>query len=157
LIFARSFGVLIFYALIGGTVSATYTTTVAPVGAEVVGLRLLPTALSIFWLSMVIPSTFAEPVALGLRADNGTNFTLAQVFTGFMFMGAAISLWLVRAWKISKLQKTGANSDRVEREAVIRNNDAVPQQPVRDRTFSRVPSVTSRARTAKGLFMLVKV
>ncbi|KAL3430521.1 major facilitator superfamily domain-containing protein [Aspergillus tetrazonus] len=139
-IFAKSFGVLIFYALVGGTVSATYTTTVAPVGAKVVGSQLLPSALSIFWLSVVIPSTFAEPI-----------------FTGFMFMGAAISLWLVRTWKISELQKTGAGNDPVEREAIIRDDDAVPQQPVGDRTFSGDLSAASKARTAKGLFMMVKV
>lgn len=156
-IFAKSFGVLIFYALVGGTVSATYTTTVAPVGAEVVGLQLLASALSIFWLSVVIPSTFAELVALSLRTDNGTNFLHAQIFTGFMFMGAAISLWLVRAWKISELQKTGAGNDPVEREAVIRDDDAVPQQPVRDRTFSGDLSAASKARTSEGLFMMVKV
>ncbi|KUL92350.1 hypothetical protein ZTR_02290 [Talaromyces verruculosus] len=33
-VFAKSFGVLIFYGLIGGAVSATYTTTVAPTGAD---------------------------------------------------------------------------------------------------------------------------
>lgn len=156
-IFAKSFGVLVFYALIGGAVAPTFTTTVAPVGTEVVGLQLLPSALSIFWLSVVIPSTFAEPIALWLRTDNGTNFLHAQIFTGFMYMGAAISLWLVRAWKISELQKTGADGDPVKREAEIRDNDAVPRQPVVARTVSRVPSVTSKAKAAKGLFTVVKV
>jgi hypothetical protein len=41
-----------------------------------------------------------------------------------MFMGAAISLWLVRAWKISELQKTGAGKPPLEREAVIRDDNA---------------------------------
>jgi hypothetical protein len=74
-----------------------------------------------------------------------------------MYMGAAISLWLVRAWKISELQKTGADGDPVKREAEIRDNDAVPRQPVVARTVSRVPSVTSKAKAAKGLFTVVKV
>jgi MFS family permease len=146
-IFAKSFGVLIFYALVGGVVAPTFTTTVAPVAAEVVGLQVLPSALSILWLSVVIPSTFAEPIALWLRTDNGTNFLHAQIFTGFMYMGAAICLWLVRAWKISdlKLQKTGT-------EAEIRDNDAVVA-----RTVSRGPSVMSKAKAAKGLFTVAKV
>jgi MFS family permease len=145
-IFAKSFGVLIFYALVGGVVAPTFTTTVAPVATEVVGLQVLPSALSILWLSVVIPSTFAEPIALWLRTDNGTNFLHAQIFTGFMYMGAAICLWLVRAWKISdlKLQKTS--------EAEIRDNDAVVA-----RTVSRGPSVMSKAKAAKGLFALAKV
>lgn len=148
-IFAKSFGVLIFYGLIGGAVSATYTTTVAPVGAEVVGLQLLPSALSIFWLSVVIPSTFAEPIALWLRTDNGTNFLHAQIFTGCMYMAATVSIWLVRAWKISELQKTGADGDPVKREAGIRDNSAVMA-----RTVSRGES---KANTAKALFSMARV
>ncbi|GFF85204.1 MFS general substrate transporter [Aspergillus lentulus] len=60
-IFAKSFGVLIFYALVGRVVAPTFTTTVAPVAVEVVGLQVLPSALSILRLSVVMPSTFAEP------------------------------------------------------------------------------------------------
>ena len=56
-IFAKSFGVLIFFALIGGTVAGTFWTTIAPVGAEVVGLKELPSALSITWLVLVLPTT----------------------------------------------------------------------------------------------------
>lgn len=155
-IFAKSFGVLIFYAILGGAVAPTFTTTVAPVGAEVVGLQLLPSALSIFWLSVVIPSTFAEPIALWLRTDNGTNFLHAQIFTGSMYMAAAIALWLVRAWKISELQQVGADSNPVKREAAIRDNDTVPRELMVARTVSR-SSVRSTAKAAKGLFAMVKV
>lgn len=56
-IFAKKFGVLIFFALIVGTVSGTFWTTIAPVGAEVVGLKELPSALSIVWLVLVLPTT----------------------------------------------------------------------------------------------------
>lgn len=56
-IFAKSFGVLIFFALIVGTVAGTFWTTIAPVVAEVVGLRELPSALSIVWIVLVLPTT----------------------------------------------------------------------------------------------------
>ena len=56
-IFAKSFGVLIFFSLLVGTVAGTFWTTIAPVGAEVVGLKELPSALSIVWLVLVIPTT----------------------------------------------------------------------------------------------------
>ncbi|RMZ79698.1 hypothetical protein DV738_g3213, partial [Chaetothyriales sp. CBS 135597] len=112
-IFAKSFGVLIFFALICGPVAATFTTTVAPVAAEVVGLQLLPSALSIFWLSSVTPSTFAEPIALWLRTDKSTNFLHAQIFVGFMFMGACICLLLVRAWKISDVEMARDGRDPI--------------------------------------------
>ena len=56
-IFAKSFGVLAFFAIIVGTVAGTFWTTIGPVGAEVVGLKELPSALSIVWIVLVLPTT----------------------------------------------------------------------------------------------------
>ena len=56
-IFAKSFGVLVFFAIIVGTVAGTFWTTIGPVGAEVVGLKELPSALSIVWIVLVLPTT----------------------------------------------------------------------------------------------------
>lgn len=56
-IFAKSFGVLVFFAIIVGTVAGTFWTTIAPVGAEVVGLKQLPSALCIVWIVLVLPTT----------------------------------------------------------------------------------------------------
>ena len=56
-IFAKSFGVLIFFAIVAGTVAGTFWTTVAPVGAEVVGLKELPAGLAMTWLVLVPPAT----------------------------------------------------------------------------------------------------
>lgn len=56
-IFAKSFGILVFFAIIVGTVAGTFWTTIAPVGAEVVGLKELPSALSIVWIFLVLPTT----------------------------------------------------------------------------------------------------
>ena len=55
--FAKNYGVLIFFSILVGTVSGTFWTTIAPVGAEVVGLKELPSALSIVWLVLVLPTT----------------------------------------------------------------------------------------------------
>jgi MFS family permease len=55
--FAKSFGVIIFFAMLGGTVAGTYWAVVAPVTAEVMGLKRLPSALSITWLVLVLPTT----------------------------------------------------------------------------------------------------
>ncbi len=56
-IFAKSFGVLTFFAIIVGTVAGTFWTTIAPVGAEVIGLKNLPSGLSIVWIFLVLPTT----------------------------------------------------------------------------------------------------
>ena len=55
--FAKSFGVLLFFSLLGGTVAGTYWAVVAPVTTEVMGLVDLPSALSITWLVLVLPTT----------------------------------------------------------------------------------------------------
>lgn len=56
-IFAKSFGVLCFFAVLAGMVCGTFWSTVGPVGAEVVGLRELPSALSVLFIMMVLPAT----------------------------------------------------------------------------------------------------
>ncbi|KAH0365148.1 putative monocarboxylate transporter, partial [Aureobasidium melanogenum] len=80
---AKSFGVLIFYAIVGGTVAGTFWTTIAPVTAEVVGLRNVPAALNICWLVLVIPCTFSEPIGLEIVSFDG-GYLGAQLFTGFI-------------------------------------------------------------------------
>lgn len=55
--FAKSFGVVVFFGMLGGTVAGTFWATAAPVTAEVIGLKHLPSALSITWLVLVLPTT----------------------------------------------------------------------------------------------------
>jgi MFS family permease len=73
--FAKSFGVIIFFALTGGTVAGTYWAVAAPVTAEVMGLKRLPSALSITWLVLVLPTTcesgrIASHVAFAYRTQS---------------------------------------------------------------------------------------
>jgi len=101
---AHSYGVLIFYALVGGTVAGTFWTTIAPVSVEVVGLREVPSALNIIWLVLVLPCTFSEPIALEIVAFNGGKYLGAQLFTGFMYIAAAMCMVALRGWKIGEVQ-----------------------------------------------------
>ncbi|KAF2145556.1 uncharacterized protein K452DRAFT_220828 [Aplosporella prunicola CBS 121167] len=107
---ATSYGVLLFFAVLVGTVAGTYWAVVAPVTSETVGLRRLPAALSITWLVLVLPTTFSEPIALQITAANGGNYRGAQIFTGFMYVGAAGFMLLLRAWKIGELERAGDGS-----------------------------------------------
>jgi hypothetical protein len=50
----------------------------------------------------------AEPIALELVSFNGNSYTGAILFTGFMYIGAAGLLWLVRTWKIGDLERKAA-------------------------------------------------
>ena len=99
--FATSYGVLIFYSILGGTVAGTFWATVAPVSAEIVGLRDVPSALNILWLVIVLPSTFSEPIALEI-VDGTGHYIGAQLFTGFMYIVGAICLLVLRGWKIGE-------------------------------------------------------
>jgi len=109
--FAKSYGVLIFYALIGGTVAGTFWPTVAPVTAEVVGLRDLPAALSITWVALVLPTTFSEPISLEITEHTG-DYLGAQLFTGFTYVAASLCLWVLKAWKVGELERMAAAEKR---------------------------------------------
>ena len=58
---AKNYGVLILFSLLVGSVAGTFWTAVGPVGAEVVGLKDLPAALSIMWITLAVPTTCEYP------------------------------------------------------------------------------------------------
>ena len=101
-IFAKSYGVLIFYSLLGGTVAGTFWATIAPVSAEVVGLRHVGSALNLVWLVIVLPSTFSEPIALEI-VDGTGKYIGTQLFAGFCYIAAALCVVLLRGWKIGEV------------------------------------------------------
>ena len=106
--FAKSFGVLILFAVLGGSVAGTFWAVAAPVTTEIMGLVDLPSALSLTWLVLVLPTTFSEPIGLEIVAYNGGSYTGAILFAGWMYIGAACMLWGVRAWKIGDVEEKAA-------------------------------------------------
>ncbi|KAL8985841.1 MAG: hypothetical protein Q9205_000559 [Flavoplaca limonia] len=118
-IFAKSFGVLVFFSLLVGTVSGTFWTTIAPVEAEVVGLKILPSALTIVWIVLVLPTTCAEPIALELRRRTRNIYLHAQIFTGLMYIAAALSMWFLRAWKIAEIERVAAVEEKSPAEVEV--------------------------------------
>lgn len=97
-------GVICFFTVLVGTVSGTYWATVSPVLAEVLGLRDLPSGLSINFIALVPPTTVSEAIALLLRDHNSKDsiYLPVQIFTGFMYIGSALCLWIVRGWKVGE-------------------------------------------------------
>jgi len=99
-------------------------------------LQTLPSALSIVWLVLVLPCTFAEPIGLELRDLTSSDVYLhAQLFTGFMYIGAAVCMWFLRAWKLRELERLATRKEERERE--IRDDDAVRDRPQMLRQQSR--------------------
>ncbi|KAL1582092.1 hypothetical protein WHR41_09172 [Cladosporium halotolerans] len=95
---AKSYAVLIIFALTSGTVTGTFWASVVPVTAEIVGMQKLSLAFSMVCLSLVLPTTFAEGIALGLVSSSG--YLSAQVFVGCMYVLGALSIWGLRSWKV---------------------------------------------------------
>lgn len=101
---AKDFGLLVFFAIIGGSVVGSFSANIGPVAAEVVGLQDLPAALSLEWLAVVLPCTFSEPIALQLFGVTG-NYLGTQIFIGTSYVGAALCMLLLRGWKVGELDE----------------------------------------------------
>ncbi|KAK6074686.1 transporter MCH2 [Seiridium cupressi] len=157
-IFSFNLATCIVFALLVGTCAGVIWATAAPVLAEVVGLQMLPSGLSMSWLVLVLPATFAEVIVLEIRQK---EYRAAQLFIGFMYLAAFIFIWILRAWKVREIEM--AHLDKEQRERVIRDDDGVlPNEEMR-RQHSRVEraSIASKAKEglslAKGLWAWQKV
>lgn len=114
---ANPMALLTFGAIVIGALAGTFWATVAVVGAEVVGLQDLPSALSWTWLIMVPPVTCAEPIALELRRIGAASFVYidAQIFCALSYIAAGVCLWVVRGWKIGQLEEAERLKAKEER------------------------------------------
>lgn len=107
---AQGFALLLVFALLAGTICGTFWSTVTPILGEVVGMGRLGRIFSAILICMVLPTTFAEPVAMQIVDSQGGSakiFLAAQIFVGCMFMAGAMSLFLLRGWKIKHLEIEG--------------------------------------------------
>jgi len=73
--------------------------------AEIAGLKEVPSFLSLHWLTVVLPTTFAEVIALYLRRpDMGRwSYLYTQLFTGFAYLVAAG--FLFELWRVKRVEK----------------------------------------------------
>ncbi|KAI0459753.1 major facilitator superfamily domain-containing protein [Xylaria acuta] len=150
----RTLAGCIVFALLSGSVAGTMWAAVTPVCAEVVGLAMIPSALSITWLVLVLPATFAEVIGLSLRTPGTWGYRDVQLFTGFMYIGAFIFGWILRAWKVWELEQ--ARLDKEQRELAIRDDGVVPSTELR-RHASRASTVKEKVLNLKGLWAIQRV
>ncbi|KAF8475464.1 major facilitator superfamily domain-containing protein [Kalaharituber pfeilii] len=107
----------IVFAIINGAVSGTFWTTISPVATEIVGLKELPSALSVVWLSTVIPTTFSEAIGLALRRPEllgtggaGEVYLFPQIFSGAMYIAATVVMGMLR-WRMVRRKQRGEEEE----------------------------------------------
>ncbi|KIK68793.1 hypothetical protein GYMLUDRAFT_36287 [Collybiopsis luxurians FD-317 M1] len=100
----KIYGVLLVFALFGGAILGIFWAVIAPVAADIVDLQDVQSLLSISFLSVVLPCTFAEVIALKLRRpDAERSYLYPQIFAGVSYLvGAVIILELWRSVRKSK-------------------------------------------------------
>lgn len=97
---AQDYGSLLSFGLVVGMIFGVYWATVAPISAEVVELKDLPSLLSLVWLIDVLPTLFSEAVGLELRREgSGRPYLWPQVYSGLCYLVAACFLLELRRVK----------------------------------------------------------
>lgn len=85
---------------------------------------------------MLTITAVSEAIGLEIVAFNGGSYTGAILFTGWMYIGAAVLLWLVRTWKIGEDEEDEATAGKSGEESA---------------------AVSGKSRFAKRMFMVRKV
>jgi hypothetical protein len=82
-----------------------YWMCVGPLCAEVAGLKEVPSFLSLQWLTVVLPTTFAEVIALYLRRPEmgRWGYLYTQLFAGVAYVVAAG--FLFELWRVKRAEK----------------------------------------------------
>ncbi|MCJ1469948.1 hypothetical protein MMC07_008593 [Pseudocyphellaria aurata] len=89
-----SYGATILFALINGAIFGVFWVVIGPLCVEVAGLAELPSLLSLSWLSIVLPTTFSEVIALKLRRPHFSNqYLYPQIFAGLTYLCASACLY----------------------------------------------------------------
>ncbi|KAI9899311.1 hypothetical protein N3K66_005772 [Trichothecium roseum] len=146
---AEVYGALIVFALVGGAVAGTFWTTVGPVTAEVIGLKHVSSGLNLIWLTIMLPCTFSEAIALQIVESTG-SYLGTQLFTGFAFIAAGICLIFLRGWKIGETAEISRATELPEKEIDWLKIDRNPDLYFRGKA-------AGRHRMMKDLFKLKRV
>ena len=73
---------------------------------------------------MLTRDLVSEPIALELRQDTGNVYLHAQLFAGFMYVGAAICMFFLRAWKIGQLEELAAELEKTPGEVNVLSTES---------------------------------
>ncbi len=74
--------------------------------------------------------TVSEPIALELRQMSGDIYLHAQIFTGIMYMAAAVCMWFLRAWKIGQIEEIATERNERPEDLNAAANEPIDSQDV---------------------------
>jgi hypothetical protein len=110
--------------------------------------------LSMSWLILVIPSTFAEAIGLGLKKSGSWGYLDVQIFVAIMYIAAFVASWSLRAWKVWEMDQ--AHLDEKEVDMAIRDESVV--LAIADETRTEHNSTAQRRLNPyRGLWAIVRV
>ena len=97
---ATSYGVTILFVLVVGAIFGIFWMTIGPICVEVAGLVELPSLLSLSWMSVVLPTTFGEVIAIELRRPGSRHdYLYPQIFAGLAYIVASGCMYELRRFK----------------------------------------------------------
>lgn len=105
---AKSYAVLLLFALTAGMVCGTFWGTITPVLGEVVGMGRMASVFTVICLSLVGPTIVAEPIALSL-VSGGSKYLHTQIYVGCLFFVGSCGAWLLRSWKFYEVEKKASD------------------------------------------------
>ncbi|BAP73698.1 probable transporter MCH2 [Kluyveromyces marxianus] len=109
-----NFGVAIAFGLLQGALIGTVWVIFASVSARVIGLKRLEKASGVLWVFIALFAIPAPVIGLQLDTDvigSKTNYVHTAIFTGFAYFGAALLLYLLRIYIITRDEKSRQHSD----------------------------------------------
>lgn len=104
---ARGFPLLIVFAIIQGATSGTVWNAAAPLTAQMVGVQDLGSALSVFWLTLLVPALVGQPLAIlllnysegSLGRSGAEAYENSIGFCGAVGIAAALFLLGAKRWQ----------------------------------------------------------
>ena len=71
----------------------------------------------------------AEPIALELRQPTQNIYLHTQIFTGLMYIAAALCMWFLRAWKMGEIEIIAAAEGKSTAEISVGATEPIDKSP----------------------------
>lgn len=114
----RNFATAVSFALIEGSLMGTVWIILAPITAEIVGLRKMGIAMAIMWAFTGASGIISPLIGIELKRgglSDPTQYVPTAIFVGVSFLLASLMLVLLRGWLIArKVEMEGQRNDKCQ-------------------------------------------